>query len=169
VLASSYRISSISNAARMVSIRTVARTEPRGADRRLGVDEDVVPKPGLEVALELGQVEAAGSAGEASAASWNRNSPASNRLADIGRPSTSTWRLEVPAARPDDQRRRGVVEPVGLVRRVEGEGRRTASAIVTWPPITFAQVGLSASSRSAMKTRAPELSALIIILVSAGP
>ena len=47
--------------------------------------------------------------------------------------------------------------------------RRTASAIATWPPITFAQVGLSASSRSAMNTRAPELSALIIILVSAGP
>ena len=34
---------------------------------------------------------------------------------------------------------------------------------------TFAQVGLSASSRSAMNTRAPELRALIIILGSAGP
>ena len=33
--------------------------------------------------------------------------------------------------------------------------RRTASASAAWPPTTFAQVGDSASSRSAMNTRAP--------------
>ena len=38
-----------------------------------------------------------------------------------------------------------------------------------WPSTTFSHVGEHASSKSAMKTRAPELSALIIILRSTGP
>src|SRR5262245_7403941 len=38
-----------------------------------------------------------------------------------------------------------------------------------WPATTLLQGGLRASSKSAMKTRAPELSALIIILRSTGP
>jgi hypothetical protein len=38
-----------------------------------------------------------------------------------------------------------------------------------WPATTLLQGGLSASSKSAMKTFAPELSALIIILRSTGP
>ena len=43
------------------------------AGRGLGVDEDVVPEAGLEVALELRQVEVrAGAAASASAALWNR-------------------------------------------------------------------------------------------------
>ena len=46
---------------------------------------------------------------------------------------------------------------------------RTASARFSWPSTTLSQVGESASSKSAMKTRAPELSALIIILRSTGP
>ena len=47
--------------------------------------------------------------------------------------------------------------------------RRTASRTFRWPSRTFRHVGEFASSKSAMKTRAPEFSALIIILRSTGP
>src|SRR5207302_5082305 len=47
--------------------------------------------------------------------------------------------------------------------------RRTASIRFAWPDTTFAQVGDVASSKSAMNTCAPELSALMIILRSVGP
>src|SRR5690348_1989532 len=47
--------------------------------------------------------------------------------------------------------------------------RRTASLRLRCPSMMFAQVGEQESSRSAMKTFAPELSALIIILRSTGP
>ena len=47
--------------------------------------------------------------------------------------------------------------------------RRTASRTFAWPCTTFSHVGEFASSKSAMKTRAPELSALIIIFRSTGP
>jgi hypothetical protein len=46
--------------------------------------------------------------------------------------------------------------------------RRTASMRFACPSTTFSQVGLFASSRSAMKQSAPELSALIIIFRSTG-
>ena len=46
---------------------------------------------------------------------------------------------------------------------------RTASCRLTWPAMTLSQVGELASSKSAMKTWAPELRALIIILRSTGP
>ena len=145
----------------------------RDAERGLAVDEDLVPEPRLVVRLELGQVEVrpaplpratrrrCGTGTARSRTGWPRSARR--------RPA---WRLDqVPAARPDEQRRGPLAEPVGLaLGRVEGErpprprrpgrpGRRS----------TFAQVGASASSRSAMNTRAPELSALIIILGSAGP
>ncbi len=44
-----------------------------------------------------------------------------------------------------------------------------ASLRFCWPLSALSQVGDSESSKSAMKTRAPELSALIIILRSTGP
>ncbi len=47
--------------------------------------------------------------------------------------------------------------------------RRTASWRFTWPSTTFDQVGHSESSQSAMKTFAPEFSALITIFRSVGP
>ena len=56
--------------------------------------------------------------------------------------------------------------PSGLVNAIV---RRTASLRFCWPWTTFAHVGASESSKSAMKTQAPELSALIIILRSTGP
>ena len=46
---------------------------------------------------------------------------------------------------------------------------RTASARFTWPPTMLRQVGELASSKSAMKPRAPELSALMTILRLVGP
>ena len=51
------------------------------------------------------------------------------------------------------------------------ETDRAANGIVKFccPSITFSQVGEIASSRSAMKTFAPEFRALIIILRSVGP
>ena len=45
----------------------------------------------------------------------------------------------------------------------------TASRRLSWPSISASQVGLVESSKSAMNTRAPELSALMIILRSTGP
>ncbi len=44
-----------------------------------------------------------------------------------------------------------------------------ASARFTWPPTMFDQVGEFESSKSAMKPRAPEFSALITILRLVGP
>ena len=47
--------------------------------------------------------------------------------------------------------------------------RSTASIRLIWPSIMFCQVGVLASSKSAMYTSAPELSALMSILRSVGP
>src|SRR5688572_27569024 len=47
--------------------------------------------------------------------------------------------------------------------------RRTARIRLAWPSIRLAQVGHNESSKSAMKTFAPELSALMTILRSGGP
>ena len=44
-----------------------------------------------------------------------------------------------------------------------------ASMRFTWPPTWLAQVGEFASSKSAMKPRAPEFSALMTSLRSVGP
>ena len=78
---------------------------------------------------------------------------------------------EVPAARADDQRRRLVVQAVVLALR----SRELDRALDRVDQVRLAlddsssQVGEFASSKSAMKQRAPELSALIIILRSTGP
>ena len=47
--------------------------------------------------------------------------------------------------------------------------RSIARERFSWPSVTFAHVGEFASSKSAMKTLAPELSALITIFASTGP
>ena len=47
--------------------------------------------------------------------------------------------------------------------------RRMASRRLIWPSSRLFQVGVFESSKSAMKTLAPELSALMIILRSTGP
>ena len=89
----------------------------------LGVDEDVVPEAGLEVALQLRQVEV-------------RAGPAAQRLGGVveeveagieqaGRDRPAVHQqvalLEVPAARPHEEGRRPLVQAVGLLGSLEGE------------------------------------------------
>ena len=142
----------------------------------LGVGEDVVPQPRLEVRLHLRQVEVG---------------PAAARRAARGRCGRSAGRSR-PGPRPRDGRRpvrcasskcqpRGRARITGVlagsasgVLLALGRGerdacRRTASCRVTWPPTTLRQCGVLASSRSASHTRAPELRALIAIFGSVGP
>ena len=97
-------------------------------------------------------------------------SPKSKSDPDTGSPSTSTCRS-------------GRCQPRGRITSVaissfrrycfspvsSSISRRTASRTLRCPSTTFVHVGEDASSKSAMKTRAPELSALIIILRSTGP
>ncbi len=144
----------------------------RHADGVLGVAEDVVPEARLEVALELRQVVVrAAAALDRRRPLWKRCRPKSKRLAETGSPSTRTCR----SLRCQPRGRTTSVaiwslQPVLLALGArELEVRRCAAWSVAWPCTTLAQDGESASSRSAMKTRAPELRALIAILGSAGP
>ena len=77
---------------------------------------------------------------------------------------------QVPAARPHEQRR-GVsfslyALPSGDVKSIR---RRIASRRLSCPCMLLSQRGVLASSKSAMNTLAPELSALMTILRSTGP
>src|SRR5207248_11203627 len=90
-------------------------------ERVLAVREDVVPEPRLEVALELRQVEPrAGAALEQGLAVVEdveaevEQAPAHGLAVDEEMPLG-----KVPAAWADEQRRRLVVEAVGLVRGLE--------------------------------------------------
>ena len=114
---SSKRISSISNAAGSVSIRTVALIVPAGIfSARLRMDEDVVPEPRLEMALHLRQVEirTGPRAGQrlrvveeehAEVEQHSRRRPAVDEEVALG---------QVKAARTDQQRRDLGVERVAL-------------------------------------------------------
>ena len=145
---------------------------PVQAEGVLGREHDVVPQPGLEMALQLGQVEVRA------------------RIPGTGSPGrcgtrTARSRTGWPTSA---RRRRGSASPAGASpgaarpgwrsRRPGGRScpavtssivPRTASCRLTWPAMTLSQVGELASSKSAMKTLAPELRALIIILRSTGP
>ena len=79
--------------------------------------------------------------------------------------------VQVPAARAHQQRRDLVVQLVVLCLPDWSKVMvpRTASRRLTWPSRLLFQVGELESSKSAMKTLAPELSALMIILRSTGP
>ena len=146
----------------------------RDAELALRGDEDVVPQPRFEVALHLGQVEiGAGVAGEQRLRvveevereiEDRRRTPAAPSIAHV-------LFQQVPAARPHQQRR-GLCRsarsacPPGLAKSMV---RLTASRRLIWPSIMFSQVGEFESSKSAMNTLAPQLSALITILRSVGP
>ena len=146
----------------------------RDPERDLGVDEDLVPEPRLVVRFELGEVEVRPAAASEQLARRCGTGTARSRT---GWPRPARRRRASPtrrgASRAAGRRASRVLlgEPVGLaLGRIEGErAARTASISAAWPPTTLAHVGESESSRSAMNTRAPELSALIIILGSAGP
>ncbi len=78
---------------------------------------------------------------------------------------------QMPAARPNEQRGGLLVQPVRLaVRRSRSRSAAaSASRRLIWPWMLLSHVGVLASSKSAMKTFAPQLSALMIILRSTGP
>ncbi len=127
----------------------------------------------LEVALELRQVEvrARSRASSSSRALWKKQSPKSKRLAEIGAPSTG----RAPPARCQPRGRTHSVAIASFRAYASHRSGRSSApanglaAGAQCPSTTFDQVGESASSRSAMKTDAPLLSALIIIFGSAGP
>ena len=151
----------------------------RGADRALRhaqlvlrATEDVVPQPRLEVRLHLRQVEVRPAAAReqllrvVEEVQREIEDRAGHRLA-VDR---DVLLVQVPAARARDQHRGLVVQPVLLARPARSViVRRTASRRLIWPSIMLAQVGQFASSKSAMKVDAPQLSALITILRSVGP
>ncbi len=96
----------------------------RDPERDLAVDEHLVPQPRLVVALELGQVEVrTAAAAEQLGAVVEQEQPEVEQAGRHRRAVDQQPRLdEMPAARPDDQRRGPVGEPVGLaLRRLEGE------------------------------------------------
>ncbi len=106
-------MSSISNAAQMVSMSTVARMVPaRDAQPLLAEQEHIVPEPRLEVALELGQV-VVGPEGR-TAPPLQRRTPGVEQVQpeveQAGRDRLTVDQQvplgEVPAARPDHQRAR---------------------------------------------------------------
>ena len=118
--------------------------------------------------LELREVEV-GPPRSAARALWTAR-PKSKSDAETGSPSTS-W------CRSTRCQPRGRISSVAIssfsryvLSGVSSEiSRADASLTFRWPSTTFSHVGELASSKSAMKTRAPELSALIIILRSTGP
>ena len=146
----------------------------RDPERDLAVDEDLVPEPRLVVTTRAWPGR---STARCPAAASRRRCGTGTARSRTGWPRPGSPSTSIPDSTRCQPRGRttsvavSVVEPIGLaLGRFEGRAcRRTASASAAWPPTTLAQVGESASSRSAMKTRAPELSALIIILGSAGP
>ena len=93
----------------------------RDAEPILGVDEDIVPEPRLEVRLELGQVEVgAGAAIQLFAGVVKKDQPeVEQRCADGLTIDQQVGLVEVPAARPDDQGGDGVVEGVRLLIGLE--------------------------------------------------
>ena len=146
----------------------------RDAELLLREDEHVVPQPRLEMALELRQVEIGPGAAREQLPWRCGRSRGRNRTGcrTSGSPSTEHVLLrQMPAARPHQQHRGLLVErdrPCRC-RIVKVICRRTASIRLLWPSSWLSQVGESESSKSAMKTYAPELSALMTILRSTGP
>ena len=137
--------------------------------------EDVVPEPRLEVALHLRQVEVgARSAGAGAAGRCGRSRGRSRRGSPTParrRRAGASLRGASRAAGPSASRRRsrsGGSPSRSRARRTRSCARSRRSGCC-WPSIRFSQVGELESSKSAMKTRAPELRALMIILRSTGP
>ncbi len=136
-------------------------------------DEDVVPQTGLEMALELREIEVGTGAAlellprvvderEPEVEQAPRDRRARRRAGDVRAGASRVAERAASPGRPESRYSR----PSGPVSSIV---RRIASARFTWPPTMFDHVGAFASSRSAMKHRAPLLSALITILRSVGP
>ena len=139
----------------------------RDAEALLRPDEDVVPEASLEVRLELRQIEVAAVAAvvaeEVEPEVEQRRRTSARRRPRSGVPPGAS-RAAGRRAPPDRSPSTYCFSPVSseIVRS-------SASVRLRCPSMQFAQVGEFESSKSAMKTRAPELSALITILRSTGP
>ena len=157
-------------------MRTVARIVPAvEPERLLGEREGVVPQraPRGGARASAGRGTGPSRASRSRRALWKKNSPKSSKRAGTGSPSTSDVALDqVPAARAHEQGR-------GRPRRGGTRGRR-ARRTRSCRRSASIEVGLAAdhgcvhvgelaSSKSAMKPRAPEFSALMTILRSVGP
>ena len=157
----------------MVSISTVARTEPCGTPSSLlRRGEDVVPEPRLEMRFELRQVVVRAGAAREQLHRVVEEVQAEVEQAPRHRPAVEEHVLlvQVPAARARDEHRRAARSAGSACRTARGRSsRRTASIRFAWPETMLSQVGQFASSKSAMNVEAPELSALITILRSVGP
>ena len=172
---SSQRISSISKAARIISISTVAlivlrreaeaclrhagtrrsRGAPRGGSRS-SAGRNTGRSPGASVRRGCGR----------------RYRPKStNARRDLLAVDENVLLVKVPAARPHYQRRygRGSTGTACRPGSTNSMRRAAASRRLICPCTTLSQVGVIESSQSAMNTFAPELSALMIILRSVGP
>ena len=137
----------------------------------LRLEEDVVPEPGLEMALELGKVEVRArptleepvgvvKEEEAEVEQAARDGgPVEDMLVGRCQPRGRTSRVATSSFRRYSR-------PSGAVNSIV---RSIASIRFAWPPTTFIQVGEFASSKSAMKPRAPEFRALMTIFRSTGP
>ena len=139
----------------------------RDAEPLLREGEDVVPEPRLEVRLELREVEVPPVARRGCGGSRGRSRTASRTSAA---PSTSKWRSSRCQPRGRTNSTATSSFSAYCFSPVSSEiVRSSASVRFRWPSMQFSQVGEFASSKSAMKTFAPELSALITILRSTGP
>ena len=138
-------------------MRTVARTDPRGTpSARLGLDEHVVPEPRLAVRLRASGGRGTGRC-RARAARARSGTGTARRRTALRRHRLAVDEQvplgQVPAARPHEElrrtaRRAGRPCPPG---ESNASVPRTASCSAAWPPTTFAHVGDSESSKSAMK------------------
>ncbi len=107
-----------------------ADRSPRNADGILREIENVVPKPRLEVALELGEVEVRPARFAQQALGVVKEVEAEIEEAAGNRPTAEHYMafVEVPPARPHDQRRDLVVEPVVLSLGAR-EGERSLDGV----------------------------------------
>ena len=145
----------------------------RNAELVLREFENVVPDARLEMALHFRQVKIRTASARdqflrvvkkvETEIEQARRRPARHRRARVSRPD---------ASRAAGRTRTAIFSfswysfPSGLVKVIV---RRIASRRLIWPSTMLSQVGEFASSKSAMKIFAPELSALITILRSVGP
>ena len=141
---------------------------------RFGLDEDVVPEAGFEVRLHLGQIEVgAGAAAEEFLGVVEERRGRSRRGSRTWvRRRPTMWRSSRCQPRGADEEDGGVVDEFVTLFGLGSSKvmvRRTASRRLSWPSSRLSQVGVVESSKSAMKTLAPELRALMIILRSTGP
>ena len=145
----------------------------RQPEHALGVRDDLGPESRLEAVLEFRQVEvrSRASAQELGGVVVQVQAEIHERAGDRLVAVQPVLFGQVPAARPHHEHRGLFVEPVGLAfggRVREVAAHRVASGWLD-PRSRLAQVGHNESSKSAMKTFAPELSALMTILRSGGP